>query len=90
MEHEFERFVIETGVPMATAAEGCTHVQAGMSRWSDRPEFLVVSHRTSVAALQAFAGPDWQTAVIEPEEEHMLTEVFCDHYEMFKTAFLTS
>jgi len=28
--------------------------------------------------------------VIEPEEEHMLTEVFCDHYEMFKTAFLTS
>jgi hypothetical protein len=37
MEHEFERFVIETGVPLATAAEGCTHVQAGMSRWSDRP-----------------------------------------------------
>ena len=29
-------------------------------------------------------------AVIEAAEEHMLTEVFCDHYEMFKTAFLTS
>ena len=28
-EDEFERFVIETGVPMVKAAEGCTHVTAG-------------------------------------------------------------
>jgi hypothetical protein len=24
------------------------------------------------------------------EEEHVLTEVFCDHYETFETAFVTS
>jgi hypothetical protein len=29
----------------------------------------------------AFAGPCWQEAVIEPDEEHLLAEVFCDHYE---------
>jgi hypothetical protein len=28
-EDEFEPFVIETGVPMVTAAEGCTHVNCG-------------------------------------------------------------
>ena len=28
-EDEFEHFVIETGVPMVKAAEGCTHVTAG-------------------------------------------------------------
>ena len=59
-EDEFERFVIETGVPMVKAQEGCTHVTVGKSRWSEQPEFLVVTHWRSVDALQAFAGPDWQ------------------------------
>jgi hypothetical protein len=52
----------------------------GRSRWSDQPEFVVVTHWDSVAALEAFAGPRWQEAVIKPEEEHMLAQVFCDHY----------
>jgi heme-degrading monooxygenase HmoA len=84
-EDEFERFVIETGVPMVKAQEGCTHVTVGKSRWSKQPEFVVVTHWRSVDALQAFAGPDWQKAVIEPEEEHMLAQVFCDHYETIET-----
>jgi heme-degrading monooxygenase HmoA len=84
-EDEFERFVIETGIPMVKAQEGCTHVTAGKSRWSGQPEFVVVTHWRSVDALQAFAGPDWQKAVIEPEEEDMLAEVFCDHYETIDT-----
>ena len=84
-EDEFKRFVIETGVPMVKAAEGCTHVTAGESSWSEGPEFVVVTHWRSVEALQAFAGPDWQKAVIEPEEEHMLAHVFCDHYETIET-----
>jgi heme-degrading monooxygenase HmoA len=84
-EGEFERFVIETGVPMVKAAEGCTHVTAGQSRLNEQPEFVVVTRWRSVDALQAFAGPDWQKAVIEPEEEHMLAQVFCDHYETIET-----
>jgi quinol monooxygenase YgiN len=80
-EDEFERFVIETGVPMTRAQEGCSHTTFGKSRWSEQPEFVVVTHWDSVDALKAFAGPNWQQAVIEPEEEHMLAEVFCDHYE---------
>ena len=84
-EDEFERFVIETGVPMVKAQEGCTHVTVGKSRWSEQPEFVVVAHWRSVDALQAFAEPDWQNAVIAPEEEHMLAQVFCDHYETIDT-----
>jgi hypothetical protein len=44
-----------------------------------------VTHWDSVAALEAFAAPRWQEAVIEPEEEHMLAQVFCDHYETVET-----
>jgi heme-degrading monooxygenase HmoA len=84
-EDEFEHFVVGTGVPMVTAADGCTHVTSARNRWSERPEYLVVTHWTSIEALQAFTGPGWQQAVIEPEEEHMLAQVFCDHYETIET-----
>ena len=84
-EDEFERFVRETGVPMVEAQAGCSHVSWGRSRWSDQPEFVVVTHWDSIGALEAFAGPGWQQAVVEPEEEHMLAEVFCDHYETVDT-----
>lgn len=59
-EDEFERFVIETGIPMVKAQEGCTDVTAGESRWSEQPEPVVVTHWRSVEGLQALAGPDWQ------------------------------
>lgn len=84
-EDDFTRFVSETGVPMARAAEGCTHVTFGRSRWTEQPEFVVVTHWASVDAVRAFAGPSWQDAVIEPEEEHMLAQVHCDHYEAIDT-----
>jgi quinol monooxygenase YgiN len=84
-EGEFERFVRETGVPTVEKQAGCAHVAWGRSRWSEQPEFAVVTHWDSVAALEAFAGPRWQEAVIEPEEEHMLAQVFCDHYETVET-----
>jgi quinol monooxygenase YgiN len=84
-EDEFERFVRDTGVPMVAAQAGCSQVTWGRSRWSDQPEFVVVTHWDSVAALEAFTGPRWQEAVIEPDEEHLLAEVFCDHYETVET-----
>ena len=46
---------------------------------------MVVTHWDSIDALESFAGEDWRQAVVEPEEEHMLTEVFCDHYEAIDT-----
>ena len=66
-----------SAAPVVTSAAG----KVGKSRWSDQPEFVVVTHWDSTDALESFAGEDWRQAVVEPEEEHMLTEVFCDHYE---------
>jgi len=63
-EEAFEQFVLGTGLPMVKAADGCIHVSAGKSRGHGRPEFVVFA---------------WLQAVIEPEEEHMLAQVFCDH-----------
>ena len=45
-----------------------------------------VTHWDSIDALEALAGQDLREAVVEAEEEHLLTEVFCDHYEAIETA----
>jgi heme-degrading monooxygenase HmoA len=84
-EDDFERFVLDTGLPMVKSHDGCTHATVGQSRWSEHPEFVVVTHWKSVEALADFAGSEWQEAVVEPEEEHMLAGVFCDHYEVIGT-----
>jgi heme-degrading monooxygenase HmoA len=85
-EGEFERFVRETGVPMVEAQPGCSHISFGQGRSGDQTEFVVVTHWDSVAALQAFAGPSWQEAVVEPDEEELLAGVDCDHYEALVTS----
>jgi quinol monooxygenase YgiN len=54
---EFERFVRETGVPTVQAQAGCSHVAGGRSRRTGQPQFVVVRHWDSAAALEAFAGP---------------------------------
>jgi heme-degrading monooxygenase HmoA len=84
-EHEFERFVLDMALPMVKAHDGCTHVMVGKSRWSELPEFVVVTHWNSVEALEDFAGPDWQEALVESEDEQLLTGAFCDHYEVIDT-----
>jgi quinol monooxygenase YgiN len=78
-EDDFRRFLVEKGLPITSAAEGCSHVTAGKSH-SGGAEFIVISHWESVESLQAFAGPNWQQAVVLPEEEYMLAEVSCEHY----------
>ena len=55
-EDEFERFVIETGVPMVKAQAGCTHVTAGKSHWSEQPELVVVTHWRSVGRSAGVRG----------------------------------
>jgi hypothetical protein len=64
----------------AFGARGRTH------RWPLEP---VRSATTAAAAaatrVRSGRARPRQNAVIEPEEEHMLAEVFCDHYEAIDT-----
>jgi heme-degrading monooxygenase HmoA len=81
-EADFERFLREVGIPTATAQPGCRAVSAGRNLWSDTPEFFVVTTWDSVDAIRAFAGADWQHAVVAPEEEDLLVGVSTDHFEV--------
>jgi hypothetical protein len=55
-EGEFERFVRETGVPPVQAQAGYSQMAWGRSRWSDQPEFAVVTHGTPLPRLRRLPG----------------------------------
>jgi heme-degrading monooxygenase HmoA len=82
MDKEFERFLTQEALPLMKKQSGCKDVALGKTRWGGQPEFVVISRWDSVEALKQFAGPEWQSPRILPEEAHMVKQVFCDHYEM--------
>ena len=81
MDRDFEAFLRETALPMMKKQEGCKTVQLGKTRWGGSPEFVIVSTWDSIDHLKQFAGAEWQSPRILPEEAHMVARVFCDHYE---------
>jgi heme-degrading monooxygenase HmoA len=51
---------------------------------SDEVEFVVINFFDSLEAVQRFAGPDYSTAVFEPEAKQLLSRIenFATHYEV--------
>src|ERR1700722_5224037 len=51
---------------------------------ADEVEFVVINLFDSFAAVRAFAGPDYSTAVFEPEARLLLSrvETIAHHYEV--------
>jgi quinol monooxygenase YgiN len=81
MDKDFEEFLTHTALPLMKKQDGCRSVVLGKTRWGGQPEFVVISQWDNVDALKRFAGAEWQSPRILPEEAHMVKQVFCDHYE---------
>lgn len=82
MDKDFEEFLLHTGLPLMRSQHGCKGVTLGRTRWGGQPEFVVVSTWESIEALKGFAGHEWQSPRILPEEAHLVKEVFVEHYEV--------
>jgi heme-degrading monooxygenase HmoA len=77
---EFEDFLRETAVPLIARQQGLIAQHVGLPFEADGREFVYVTVWQDVASIRSFAGDDWQAAVIDPSEEHMLEETAISHY----------
>ena len=77
---EFKSFLLDYGVPILHKHEGLISVQVGWPRDETPQEFLIVSTWSSIEALAGFAGSDWQKAVVDPREAHLIEETYVHHY----------
>lgn len=76
----FRKFFTETALPLIRSQEGLVSVSVGLPHESSPHEFSMIMVWRDLDALRLFAGNDWQSAVIHPDEAHLLRETFVHHY----------
>ena len=80
-QREFHQFVLNKALPKIKANPGLVSVMFGEPIDSLSTGFVMVLVWQDLNALKGFAGEQWQNAVIDPDEAHLLKETFVYHYE---------
>jgi heme-degrading monooxygenase HmoA len=79
----FERDFLAVSVPFVKAASGLVSVSVGRPTRSRPDEYAMVSVWRDEGALAAFAGDQWERAVIPRGMEPYVSECWVHHYESF-------
>jgi hypothetical protein len=85
-EAEFEAFLRDVAIPLLSQQSGLVAQHVGRPRDGSSTEFVYVTVWQDVASIRAFAGENWEQAVITPDEEHLLKETWIGHYELLEPA----
>jgi heme-degrading monooxygenase HmoA len=78
----FERFFLDTGIPLTRRQPGLVSLTAGLPRPETPNDFALVMVWQDLPSMKAFVGEDWQSAHIHPDEADMVRERQIDHYEL--------
>ncbi len=80
----YERLLRETVIPALQRIEGYRGGYVLRRDTGDEVEFVVVNLFATLDAVRAFAGPDYETAVFEPEARRLLSraEPRALHYDV--------
>jgi heme-degrading monooxygenase HmoA len=81
-EAEFEAFLRDVAIPLVSQQSGLVAQHVGRPRDESSREFVYVTVWQDVESIRAFAGEDWEQAVITPDEEHLLQHTWIRHYEL--------
>src|SRR5258706_13498503 len=81
MRSAYERLCCEVSLPTIRAQQGCLATQIGTPRAGQPEDFVVVSLWSDVERLRAFAGEQWQQAIIVPGEADLLEQVRVEPYD---------
>ena len=79
---QFRDMLVRLSIPMVAAASGMRGYYVGQPLDPAVPEFTVTTLWEDLDALKAFAGDDWNRAVIPPDEVPLIVESFIHHYEI--------
>ena len=80
----YETLVTEKVLPELKNIEGYRGGYVLRHDHADEVEFAAINFFDSLDAVKRFAGPDYTTAVFEPEARQLLSriETFATHYEV--------
>lgn len=73
--------VQDTILPLVRSQDGLISASIGLPHESSPVEFSMIMHWRDMEAIKKFAGDNWQTAVVLPEQAHIFKETFVYHYQ---------
>lgn len=79
---EFQDMLERLSIPMVKAARGMLGYYVGRPVDPATSEFTVTTLWVDLDAVKAFAGENWNRAVIPPEEVALIAESHIHHYEV--------
>lgn len=86
----YQQLLLTTIFPGIAARQiaGYHGIQLGRRKDGERVEFMTTMYFESLDAVQAFAGADWETAVVPPAARALLADFDARsaHYEMLHDA----
>lgn len=80
-QEEFAQFFLGTAVPLLQSQPGLKALTVGLPLPNTPNEFMMTTTWSDLNSLREFAGDDWEKAVIDPAEAHLISETFVHHYE---------
>ncbi|WP_095011980.1 antibiotic biosynthesis monooxygenase family protein [Tsuneonella mangrovi] len=84
-EDEFEKVFRDEILPMVKAHDGLEWVAAGKPYNGAPNVFCMTMLWRDLDALKGFAGNEWNTARIEPEEAHLIEATELEHFGLLGT-----
>ncbi|HSZ17392.1 MAG TPA: antibiotic biosynthesis monooxygenase [Terracidiphilus sp.] len=80
----YERLLRETVLPQLRNLPGYQGGYVLRDDRSEESEFLVLNFFDSLDAVKGFAGPNYATAIFEPEAKELLARIepFATHYDV--------
>ena len=79
---EFSRFFHETAIPLMQNTEGIVQILPGAPRSETPREFSFVMVWSSLDALKAFVGEDFNSPHIDPAEAELVESRNIKHYDL--------
>ena len=80
-QQEFENFFTDTAIPHLRRQSGLISLFIGRPGPTTPDEFVMVMKWKDLESVKAFAGNDWEKAVILDAERHLIKAVSVHHYE---------
>ena len=77
---EFRSLFLGTILPLIRSQVGLVSASVGLPHDNTPNEFSMVMVWRDMEAIRAFAGENWDRAVVLPEEAHLLKDTHVHHY----------
>ncbi|MCG8330742.1 MAG: antibiotic biosynthesis monooxygenase [Chitinophagales bacterium] len=81
---EFKKFFTEIAIPLVKQQEGLIDLFIGLPIDETSNVFMMTSFWKDINAIKKFSGEQWQNAVIDEREKHLVKSAAMEHYYKYE------